>query len=366
MRRALLVGGAVTVSMAGTLSLLSCADILGIGNRQLEEGGTAEGGMEAASGGPVVIETELNEPVRLVVDSTGENLYWTVAGNENTNGGVYSYNIQSGKTVPLQEGLAVSTDLAIDATYLYWINAAQGQIVKCEIASGCKSTTLLEKNTPAQSLAIDSTNLYWLSTDGTLHKADKIDGSKPTSLATTDDGLGAPDSCFIDPLSGDLLLSDPGGSTGINTVWRISNKGSGLTPLQTSAGCPCRFANSASRDYWTSYVNGKVVEIGTSGGPSSLLTAQNGPQRMTVDVATNELYLTNFGSGQPGNPDGTIVKFSANGKTVSNLAANLNPPIDIVVAGSYAYFMTWGVVSHVDAGEVFFKPNTGSIVRVPK
>jgi DNA-binding beta-propeller fold protein YncE len=367
MRRALLGTGATLLGLAGALLLPSCATILGIGDRELEDGG-ADGAAEA---GATVLVTKLNEPDRLVVDSLGENLYWTEEGNTATNGGVFTYDIQAGKAHPLAQGLATPTELAIDSKDLYWINAGAGQIVKCEIASGCSATTILVKETEAFSLAVDAENLYWLTGDGTLHKASKATGTEATILATQTDGLEAPTNCFVDSTSGDILVGDPGFvDGGISSVWRISSKGKGgLTALQSPAGCPCRFTSDSTHEYWTSLDNGSVVGLGRTGSskPETILMAQNSPQHLAYDPSTSELYLANLGSANPKNPDGTIVKFSPNGQTMTNLVANQQAPLDLVIAGSFVYFITLGQIASVSStGSVTTKPSTGTLVRVHK
>jgi DNA-binding beta-propeller fold protein YncE len=360
MRRSLVGAALLFAGLGSALSLASCADILGIGSRQLEEAGVDGGG------GPTTLAEKINEPVRLVADTQGENLYWTVAGNTATNGGVFTYNIASGKVRPVVQGLATPTDMAIDADSLYWINAGAGQIVRCALASGCASTTIL-KSAEALGIAVDATSLYWVDTGGSLHKANKTNGSNETTLAGRSDGLGLPDACFVDTKSGDLFLSDPGEDGGLSSVWRLSNKGSGLVQVQPSAGCPCRFTSSPEEDYWTNYFNAVVSGLARSGStPATVVTAQNGPERVFYDPSGNALYVANLGSGQKGNPDGTIVRASTDGHTLTNLAANLEQPIDLVVVGPYVYYLTWGTISSVTMGRINFAPSTGTLVRVPK
>jgi hypothetical protein len=365
--RGALSAAAALVSLGGVLCLAACAAILGIGDRQLEQEDAA------TDGGPTVIAKDVNLPMRLLVDSQGKNLYWSAAGDLGTNGGVYTYDIASGATKASQAGLAGPTDMAMDSDseFLYWIDSSSGQIAKCDIASGCPSITTLEKNAPnAVSITVDSSSIYWLtSNDGTLHKADKTNGGNVTSIATPSaTGLVAPDSCFFDSISGDLFISDPGNATKPSSVWKISTTGTGLTKVQGAAGCQCRFTNSSSHVYWTSYGNGSVMGVDptSSAPPTTILTEQNGPYRVTYDVSSNELYLANFGTGVPNNPDGTVVKFSLDGTSMSNLAANLDPAIDVAVAGSFVYFLTWGQVASDSDATITFKPKTGTVVRVAK
>jgi DNA-binding beta-propeller fold protein YncE len=363
LQRSLVAGILLSAGLGTALALASCADILGIGNRELEQA-SPEGG-----GGPVVLDQKLNLPVRLVADQAGENLYWTEAGNTTTNGGVFTYNIQTGKIKPVAQGLPGPTDMAIDAQYLYWINENSGEIVKCETTSGCSSTTRLEMNTTAVGIAVDTTSLYWVDTTGSLYRANKSDGSNTTTLAGMSDGLSAPDACYVDSMTGDLLLSDPGTDGGANSVWRISTTGNGLTSLETSAGCPCRFTNSSSRDYWSSYDNDTIYGQSNNSGAhsaSTVLEAQNGPRHVFYDPSSTSLYIANLGSGQKGMPDGTIVKSSLDGLTTANLAANLEQPLDLVVVGDYVYFLTWGTISSVTGGLINFAANSGTLVRVPK
>jgi sugar lactone lactonase YvrE len=364
--RRLLSFGVAALALAGGLSLASCADILGIGNRVLEDGGPGGDAMKGDAG-PTVLVMGLNEPFRVVADPKGENIYWSEQGSSTTDGSIGTYNLASGKLVrSFVAGLPDPTDIAIDDQSLYWINAFAGQIVSCELASGCKSTTILVKGTTALALAIDSAHLYWLTSAGELERVDK-DGSHPSTLASpSPSGLQVPNSCFVDP-SGSLLLGDPGFEDGgINTVWRVSNNGSGLRALQTSAGCPCYFASSPTNDYWTSVDTASVQGLAVGGSsPSSVLTAQNGPERLAYDPSSRLLYLANFGTGQAGSPDGTIVRFTTNGQTFSNIAANLEQPLDVAVAGQSVFFITGGPIQGGSTG-LPFKPSSGTLVQIPK
>lgn len=118
---------------------------------------------------PTVIASNQGSPTELAIDAT--HLYWV----NNASGEVMKAPKQGGAPVTLASGQSGPVGLAVDDTHVYFSNATGSQIMK--VAKDGAGLTPLVENASARLLAIDADSVYWAVTqEGVVKKVSKSGG----------------------------------------------------------------------------------------------------------------------------------------------------------------------------------------------
>ncbi len=252
--------------------------------------------------------------------------------------------------------------LAVDLSTVYWATLYNFQVDKIAKDGGTSSILASNEIYPS-GVAIDTTNLYWVdrgygSADGLVRKM-PLAGGPPVSIVS---GLSSRPTAIT--VAGTEIYYATLGTQGTDgSVVRVSisndpDAGAG-TVVGAAQNNPTSLAADTTGVYWTNYgsyvapdagpQNGAVMRCavpGCQGGPEEVAGAQMHPRGIAVDA--NNVYWTNYGSGQSGVSDGSVMKApkgaasagdgGANGATM--LASGLLYPDGITVDATYVYFTT--------------------------
>lgn len=143
-------------------------------------GHDCQGGACAGGACQAFVVAPATEPYCVAVDSTG--IYFTM----NTAPGLL-LKVAGGSYIQLSYG-GNPAYLALDDTYVYWTDAANGDVNKVNKAVGPQQTLATGTWRGAGAIAVDSTNVYWAA-PGAIESVG-LDGGVATSLFATSDPRG--------------------------------------------------------------------------------------------------------------------------------------------------------------------------------
>ncbi len=340
--------------------LFSCADILGIGDRQSDQGVS-------------VVARRLHHPYRIVSDPSGAHLFWTDYGTPGeVDGAVWTCSApECADATILVSNQQTPTDIVTDAEGVYWVESGkQGAVLGCPLA-GCNNSPRLYSSSAPNPICVqvDSENVYWISqqkclgTDQfTVASQSKTGQSgKGGSLS----GVYAPDRCYL--MQKELFISDAG-KGGIVSKIDVSGLATSATVVAKHAGCPCAFASDSEYLYWSSSLGGSLTKYGPKGIFSGMgyevYTLLFRPEDIQLDTTSSpgELYVAQYGKGD--GKDGSVVKLEpsldvTHFSTVMPSLTDLRPTL--TVAGQFVFTVT--LETKKDGSVV---QGTGAILRSPK
>ncbi len=247
-------------------------------------------------------------------------------GNMECQGGVCQ---QANVPVVLASGLDSPHDLAIDDTWVYFIedDSDEGTVKKVP-KSGGNVVTLATLCKEPMALTVDGSNVYWLErnngSNGRLRKVSK-GGGAVTDLSTD---LHNAQNHLVEA-GGYLYFGDgkSGGGgvikkVGVNGGVTVLVEGNGLLNLNTAVDVHngnVYFRNDYDKVLRVSTGGGAVTELG-SGEPSSLF------------VTDSYILFTEYSNGN-------VKRMPLNGGPAVNVATNTYGAGDLVVDGSYVYWI---------------------------
>jgi hypothetical protein len=278
-------------------------------------------GRDCAGGGctngqcqPITLATGQSYPQTIVLDQS--TVYW---------GSLYSYTVDKipkdgGTSTILTQNEVYPSGIALDATYLYWVDrgygSADGLVRKLPLAGGAPSTLVSGLSSRPTAIVVAGSEIFY---------------------ATTGSGSG---------LDGTVVRVP---------VTNVPDAGAGSVVATAQSG-PTSMAADATAVYWTNAgtnvapdaggPNGTVMKCllpACAGGPQAVAAGQNHPRGIAVDA--DSIYWTNYGTGQN---DGAVLKcakssagaLDGGGAPVTTLATGLLYPDAVTVDAKYAYFTT--------------------------
>jgi len=322
-----------------------------------------------ACANPCPVITPINRPEGIATDS--KNIYWTELGDNfmTSNGAVKGCPLAGCGSGPIvyANGLANPASIVSDGQTIYWGDYTGGGVFACAVTGCAMSPRLVANANNPWGLAIDATYIYWVDqSNNTLHRAIRTGGAD--AAAASDNLLwdaGPPGMSFnsnyvavddasaylIDdnsnlfkiPLAGGsalLLFSGGGGGSGAN--WNVVLEPSGLL-----------FGD----------VNGQVLRASTTtpGAATPLVSMLQDPEAVGFDPATGDIYWADLGGGS--GTDGIIGRAHSDGSMKTNLATSQQSPIAVAIQGGSVFWANHGTW---DATNMVYMPNTGAIYSAPK
>jgi hypothetical protein len=187
----------------------------------------------------------------------------------------------------------------------------------------CPAIVLANSQPSTDGIAVDDQYIFWTNsgtsqlnyTDGSVHRANKADGSSPMAIAV---GQASPNAIILDTTNvywcnydtGDILTAAKDG-TGLRTLATgiLNVSGIVLDPPRMYLG----LVINASTDGGIGF----IPEDG--GGYAPLTTGQYNPQNILFDAPSQHLFWSNYGSYVDGT-GGSIVSLPVTGGTPERLA----------------------------------------------
>jgi hypothetical protein len=204
--------------------------------------------------------------------------------------------------------------IALDSTYVYWVDDTDaGSLMRIPKANG-HPTTLAQGLDHPYALAVDSTSVYF-TTYAQLLKV-PIAGGTPTVLATETANAVALSGSTLVVGSADIQAFDLAGDPTIIL-------------LGTGQNDPRAVAADSRNAYWITTAGVVASAPIATGGMKTLASGQGGYYGIAVDASN--VYFTNSYAG-------TVASVPIGGGGVTTLATGQTNPQAIAVAGGYVYW----------------------------
>jgi hypothetical protein len=339
--------------------------VLGIQDRSLD---TADGGGDDGGGcgsDPCTMLTGLNHPFEITADDS--NVYWTEFGDDDysENGTVKSCPTSGCGAGPVVYAVVqvAPRGIAVDGQNVYWATATSqdknGAIWSCAIA-GCNGqpTKVVDANVPF-GIALDATYVYWVDNyDDTVHRAPKASGADQVlwdagSAATLNNGQG----CAVDETNAYVTDSD------INLFRLPIGGGNPSLMFAQSAGWigPAPVVVDPSGVYLG--MPGQILRFDKTATASSgtpIVSTAASPSGLVIDHATSTLYWSDWGST---GKDGTVGSVPLDGGAPTVLKQSLTTPEAVAVNGTTVFWLSNGSVNPDGGGTI---QATGTLFRMSK
>ena len=217
---------------------------------------------------------------------------------------------------------AISSQIAVDATHVYWAALGQNAIGRANIDGSGRNPAFMSASN-ADAVAVDATHLYW-GTGSTIGRA-KLDGSEPN-----------PNFIVLFPANGANNITVTGshiywsdGSAG--SIGRADIDGTNVNPsLVSGIAGPIGVAVNGSHIYWAAagFNNPDLGAIGRAnldgtGVQHRLVAAPGGPVGIAIDARATIPTTTTVTSSSPSIFFGEDPTFTA---TVANVPAGQPAP----------------------------------------
>jgi hypothetical protein len=185
----------------------------------------------------------------------------------------------------LLSGLDTVTQIAVDDTYVYWIESAAGKVTKMPVAGGPPVDVATGQAKPLH-LAVDASNVYWTNNLGGALMSAPVAGGPPVVFApATSPEFIAIDADAVYWTDGDWTVWTQQKSAGSPNM--IATHSSGVTSLAVSAAYV--YATSGNSIYLYPKAGGSTITVPcpNGGGPDACSSIVLG-----VDGTT--AYVTGF------------------------------------------------------------------------
>jgi hypothetical protein len=313
-------GTSCVAGCPGTSTLCSgdCVDLTSDGSNCGSCGHSCLGGLCSSSQcQPVTLGSDPNGNyvVATALDST--NLYWMNAQNAGANTGIlYKCPLATGCTGGAQQlatnfpgGAAISPNLGVDATNLYWSN---GSILECAI-NGCTTPMVYYTPPPGGTVLFvqsDGTNLYW----SQINSSGGINEYYIYSCSLSGGCSGVPTTVMfgyqiqdMKLFSGSLYVSSSepadGGSTlrilKCSTAAGCSNTPTVLFSTSPSTGGLRPLAVDSAHVYWYNSANKQLAECSSTACSAPTVLASTALSALFgASLAVDSTYVYWAGNGE--------------------------------------------------------------------
>ena len=299
--------------------------------------GCGDSGSNASGGTTGLAPTELFalEHMALHLDVDGEWLYYT------TGGSLYRISIAGGQ--PTELSRAPSETFALDETHAYFPGGITGTISKVDKSGGTPVSIVTGQKEPTD-IAVDASGVYWANwsswmdapiADGSIVRADK-DGSNVTPLA---EQLVYPRSLAIDATSlywasanrdEVLKLDKSGGTPVVLSADQYSPNGLLLDDMSVYFRTDQRPSEGGTAD-------GELVKLSKSGGAPNVLLTDRNLGRIALNAGF--IYLTlNEGGTSCTRKDGKILRIPVDGGAATPIVIGQTEPFHIQTDGRSLYW----------------------------
>jgi hypothetical protein len=250
------------------------------------------------AGGEVVTLAAGDRLSGIAVDST--SVYWVAGTEDASSGAIMKVPVGGGTPTTLASRAGEPAHLAVDTSYVYWVEQEPGAIMKVALTGG--AATMVTMARLAWQIALDDANVYWLGQG--LMSAPKLGGAAieltsggPPMLPTADLAVGAANVYFTS--------GPPGGTSGVTTV--PSQGGTVRVVYADASGSftpPGPIAVDATRAYWADGSDA-VFSVPLSGGAATTLATE---QNNVVAIAVDETAVYWLVNGNASAGQGAVMK----------------------------------------------------------
>jgi hypothetical protein len=298
--------------------------------------------------------------------SDDQRVYWTEWGDDQgtPNGSVKSCPITGCGAGPLVYARAqMNPDgIVVDAQNVYWATDSYGGVTggiwSCPVA-GCVGGPkhLTDADSPS-GLAIDGTYVYWVDFYGnSVVRVAKTGGTASVLFDGDGGAVSSPNFCAVD--SAFVYLNDGSGA-----VYRVPvTGGQPLTVAPYAGGVDGTWGIALDTSHVYYGLPGQIMsaaKTATDGGIPLISTVPT-PDGLTVDPSSGLLYWSDWGSGNAN--DGTVGRVGPDGGGANVIAASLVTPNAVAVSGSSVFWLSYGTLNP-DGGVPL--PSTGALLRSAK
>ncbi len=198
-------------------------------------------------------------------------LYFSESSGGDTSGPIARVSIDGGAVTVLAHSVGFTAGLAIDGTFLYWVNQDTGTIERVPLAGGAASVVAGHLTGPG-GLAVGGGTLYFMDTAGDLLSV-PVTGGTVTTLAK---GPGVPSNTIVADWSPSVVIDDENIYFSVcsyddstpSSLFRVARAGGPAASLASS--CARGIAVDATAVYWASS-DGTVNVVPRLGGPSRVV-----------------------------------------------------------------------------------------------
>ena len=313
--------------------------------------------------------TGLETPVGIALDGDRGKIYWTDAGSVDAltgdkipgTGAVQRANLDGSNIETIVTELKAPNTLArivlsgrvvapfgialdMDGGKIYWMNEFRGMLPRAKIQranlDGSNIETLVTRLISPFGITLDGDGgkIYWTDANGTIQRAN-LDGSNIKTLVPGVLGVASL-GIALDLAEGRMYWTDVNESpSGTGAIQRANLDGSNIETLVTELETPVGIAldGNGGKMYWTNAGSvdvfgnkipgtGAIQRANLDGSNiETLVTEQEAPFGIALDVDGDQLYWTDAGTG-------AIQRANLDGSNIETLVTGLKAPTSIVIA----------------------------------
>jgi len=219
-----------------------------------DRGGVMKMPLDGIDGDPIT-PLALNQDYCHALAISGSELFFTNFAADTDDGTVSKMAIDGSGLTVLASGLRHPTNIAVDATHVYWTRwVAGGSVMKVPRNGGAPVEIVGGQNHP-YGIAVDATYLYWTTTNGGTVMKKPLAGGEPQVLAFDQVQTF---NLTIDETSVYFTTFDV--NTGTGTVKKVPLAGGEVTTLSTESQS-YNVAVDETSVYFTKFVKGDIVKL---------------------------------------------------------------------------------------------------------
>jgi hypothetical protein len=238
------------------------------------------------TGGAVTtVASGQDEPRGIALDDL--NIYWADQGS----GMVLSMPKAGGAIVTLAQDQSAPTSIALDTINVYFTNFDDGTVMSVlKTGSSAPSVVAMSQNQPS-GIAVDDTYVYWVNdtTSGGVMELAKSASptTPPTELSVADDPVGV----AVDATNVYFTSENEG------IVYQVPIVGGETVTLAMSLNEPTAVTAIGGFVYYTDFGDGTVQKVASGGSGEAMLLASGVSQPVALTVDATSVYFVANGTG---------------------------------------------------------------------